>query len=79
MLRWGLLSAWAKDPNMGFRMINARSETVAGKRVGQQRRARRSALHRTRRQRRRNCMMEQVLAVKEGDSELVVRFLKHKK
>ena len=31
MLRWGLLPAWAKDPNMGYRMINARSETVAGK------------------------------------------------
>ena len=31
MLRWGLLPAWAKDPNMGYRVINARSETVAGK------------------------------------------------
>ena len=31
MLRWGLLPAWAKDPSMGYRMINARSETVAGK------------------------------------------------
>ena len=31
MLRWGLLPAWAKDPNMGYRMTNARSETVAGK------------------------------------------------
>ncbi len=31
MVRWGLLPAWAKDPNMGYRMINARSETAAGK------------------------------------------------
>ena len=31
MLRWGLLPAWAKDPNMGYRMINARAETVASK------------------------------------------------
>lgn len=31
MLRWGLLPGWAKDPNMGYRMINARAETVASK------------------------------------------------
>ena len=31
MLRWGLLPSWAKDPNIGYRMINARAETVAGK------------------------------------------------
>ncbi len=29
--RWGLLPSWAKDPNMGQRMFNARSETVAEK------------------------------------------------
>ena len=27
-LRWGLVPAWAKDPKMGSRLINARSETV---------------------------------------------------
>lgn len=26
--RWGLVPHWAKDPSVGFRMINARSETV---------------------------------------------------
>ena len=32
MLRWGLVpSSWAKDPAIGSRMINARSETVAEK------------------------------------------------
>ncbi len=31
MLRWGLLPSWAEDPNIGYRMINARAETVAGK------------------------------------------------
>jgi len=30
-LRWGLIPGWAKDPSIGNRMINARSETVAGK------------------------------------------------
>ena len=29
--RWGLVPGWAKDPKMGNRMINARSETVAEK------------------------------------------------
>lgn len=27
-LRWGLVPAWAKDVSVGFKMINARSETV---------------------------------------------------
>jgi putative SOS response-associated peptidase YedK len=27
--RWGLIPSWAKDPSIGSRMINARSETVA--------------------------------------------------
>jgi putative SOS response-associated peptidase YedK len=31
LLRWGLIPFWAKDPNIGARMINARSETVAEK------------------------------------------------
>ncbi|MGC0249656.1 SOS response-associated peptidase [Pseudactinotalea sp. Z1748] len=29
--RWGLIPHWAKDPTMGARMINARSESVAEK------------------------------------------------
>lgn len=29
--RWGLVPSWAKDPSVGARMINARSETVAEK------------------------------------------------
>ena len=29
--RWGLLPSWAKDSNMGQRLFNARSETVAEK------------------------------------------------
>jgi putative SOS response-associated peptidase YedK len=28
-LRWGLVPHWAKDPDIGIRMINARAETVA--------------------------------------------------
>lgn len=31
MLRWGLVPSWAKDPAIGQRMINAKSETVAEK------------------------------------------------
>ncbi|HXZ50040.1 MAG TPA: SOS response-associated peptidase [Usitatibacter sp.] len=31
MLRWGLVPFWAKDPSVGSRMINARSETVSEK------------------------------------------------
>jgi putative SOS response-associated peptidase YedK len=30
-LQWGLIPSWAKDPAIGARMINARSETVAEK------------------------------------------------
>ncbi|MEP7191180.1 MAG: SOS response-associated peptidase family protein, partial [Roseiflexaceae bacterium] len=28
MMRWGLLPAWAKDPKIGYKTINARAETV---------------------------------------------------
>jgi len=31
MLRWGLVPPWAKDPSVGSRMINARSESAAAK------------------------------------------------
>lgn len=31
LLHWGLVPSWAKDPGIGSRMINARSETVAQK------------------------------------------------
>jgi len=30
-MRWGLVPSWAKDVSIGNRMINARSETAAGK------------------------------------------------
>ena len=30
-LKWGLIPSWAKDPKIGSRMINARSETAAEK------------------------------------------------
>ncbi len=31
MLRWGLVPPWAKDPSIGFKMINARAETISVK------------------------------------------------
>lgn len=31
MLKWGLVPSWAKDPSIGNKMINARSETVGEK------------------------------------------------
>ena len=31
MFRWGLVPSWAKDKKVGYRMINARSETAASK------------------------------------------------
>jgi putative SOS response-associated peptidase YedK len=31
MMRWGLIPSWADDPEIGSRMINARSETVSEK------------------------------------------------
>lgn len=31
MLRWGLVPPWARDPSVGYKMINARAETVAEK------------------------------------------------
>ncbi len=31
MYRWGLIPSWAKDPGIGNKLINARSETVAEK------------------------------------------------
>ena len=29
--KWGLVPHWADDPNIGYRMINARAETAAEK------------------------------------------------
>ena len=31
MLRWGLIPGWAKEPNIGYKLINARSETASAK------------------------------------------------
>jgi len=29
--RWGLIPSWADDPSIGYKMINARAETLADK------------------------------------------------
>ena len=42
--RWGLVPSWAKDPSIGSRMINARTETVAEKPAYKKAFARRRAL-----------------------------------
>ena len=31
MLRWGLIPSWAREPNIGYKLINARAETAADK------------------------------------------------
>src|SRR5258706_3988824 len=31
LMKWGLVPAWARDPHIGSKMINARAETVASK------------------------------------------------
>lgn len=31
MMKWGLIPFWAKDPKIGYKMINARSEGIEGK------------------------------------------------
>jgi len=31
MLKWGLVPSWAKDPSIGYKLINARSESVGEK------------------------------------------------
>lgn len=31
LMKWGLIPVWAKDPKIGFKMINARSETIMEK------------------------------------------------
>ena len=43
-LRWGLVPSWAKDPSIGARMINARSDTVATKPAYRSALARRRAI-----------------------------------
>ena len=30
-MRWGLVPYWAKDPKIGYKMINARAETLTQK------------------------------------------------
>lgn len=30
-MKWGLIPSWTKDPNIGYKMINARSETIFDK------------------------------------------------
>ena len=32
-MRWGLIPFWAKDAKAGYKMINARAETIADKPV----------------------------------------------
>lgn len=31
LFRWGLIPGWAKDPKIGYKMFNARAETIADK------------------------------------------------
>ncbi|HEV2461631.1 MAG TPA: SOS response-associated peptidase [Ktedonobacterales bacterium] len=31
LMQWGLVPAWARDPHIGSKMINARAETIASK------------------------------------------------
>ena len=31
MLRWGLIPSWAKEPTIGYKLINARAETASAK------------------------------------------------
>lgn len=31
MMQWGLIPSWAKDPSIGYKMINARSEGIETK------------------------------------------------
>ncbi len=31
LFQWGLVPSWAKDPSIGYKMINARSETISEK------------------------------------------------
>lgn len=31
LAKWGLIPSWAKDPNIGYRMINARAESISDK------------------------------------------------
>src|ERR1051326_7116375 len=31
LLKWGLVPSWATDPKIGYKMINARGETIATK------------------------------------------------
>lgn len=31
MMKWGLIPSWAKDPNIGYKLINARQETLLEK------------------------------------------------
>jgi len=31
LMRWGLVPRWAKDPKVGYKMVNARAETVSQK------------------------------------------------